>query len=119
MLGLRTDVAEIMAASDILVHSSLREGLPKTVLEGMAAGKPVIGTNVGGVPAVVDDGETGLLVEPQDAGGMAAAMLRLLEDPALCQRLVTNGSERVQSFSLTKSIDDTNALYDALLGAKR
>lgn len=115
MLGLRTDVAEIMAASDILVHSSLREGLPKTVLEGMAAGKPVIGTNVGGVPAVVDDGVTGLLVEPQDAAGMAAAMRRLLEDPALCERLVANGLERVQSFSLAKSIDDTNALYDALL----
>lgn len=119
MLGLRTDVAEIMAASDILVHSSLREGLPKTVLEGMAAGKPVIGTNVGGVPAVVDDGETGMLVEAQDPEGLAAAMLRLLEDPSLCQRLVTNGSQRVQSFSLAKSIDDTNALYDGLLAAKR
>jgi glycosyltransferase involved in cell wall biosynthesis len=114
MLGLRTDVAEIVAASDILVHSSLREGLPKTVLEAMAAGKPVIGTNVGGVPAVVDDGVTGLLVEPSDSGQMATAMLRLLEDPALGARLAANASERVQEFSLAKSIDDTNALYERL-----
>jgi glycosyltransferase involved in cell wall biosynthesis len=118
MLGLRTDVAEIMAVSDILTHSSLREGLPKTVLEAMAAGKPVIGTNVGGVPAVVDDGVTGLLVDPSNAPQMAAAMLRLLEDSALCARLVANAAQRVQEFSLAKAIDDTNAMYERLRFAR-
>jgi glycosyltransferase involved in cell wall biosynthesis len=114
MLGLRTDVAELMAASDIIVHSSLREGLPKAVLEAMAARRPVIGTNVGGVPAVVDDGVTGLLVEPSNAPQMTAAILRLLENPALCERLVANAAQRVQDFSLAKSIDETNALYERL-----
>ena len=114
MLGLRTDIAELLAVSDIVVHSSLREGLPKTVLEAMAAYRPVIGTNVGGVPAVVDDGVTGLLVEASNAEAMAAAIVRLLEDPALRERLVANAAQRVEGFSLTKSFDDTNALYERL-----
>lgn len=115
MLGLRTDVAEIMTASDIIVHSSLREGLPKTVLEGMAAGKAVIGTNVGGVPAVIDDGVTGLLVPPSDPAPMAAAMKRFLDDCELRERVIANASKCVYEFSLEKSIADTERLYDALL----
>lgn len=118
MLGLRTDVAEIMTASEIIVHSSLREGLPKTVLEGMAAGKPVIGTDVGGVSAVVDDGVTGLLVPPSDPASMSIAMRRLVDDQALRERLVMNAAGRVYEFSLEKSIADTDALYDRLLNAR-
>jgi len=114
MLGLRADVGDIMAASDVIVHSSLREGLPKTVLEAMAAGKPVIGTNVGGVAAAVEDEVTGLLVEPSNPAQLAAAIERLLGDPALCARLAGNASKRVYDFSLEKSCADTDRLYERL-----
>jgi glycosyltransferase involved in cell wall biosynthesis len=115
MTGLSTDIPAFMAASDIIVHSSLREGLPKIVLEGMAAGKPVIGTSVGGVPAVIDDGVSGLLVAPNDVPQMAAAIERLLSDEPLRQRIVASSASRVYEFSLQKSIEDTDHLYDRLI----
>lgn len=114
LLGLRTDVAELVAASDIVAHSSTHEGLPKTVLEGMAAGKPVIGTAVGGVPAAIEDGVSGLLVPPCDAEQLAAAMTRLLEDESLRARLATGASSRVLEFALDKSCADTDTLYQTL-----
>jgi glycosyltransferase involved in cell wall biosynthesis len=119
MLGLRTDAAAIMRASDIVVHSSLREGLPKIVLEGMAAGKAVIGTNVGGVPVVIENGVTGLIVEPQDPVGLAGAITRLVRDPALREELVRNATARLDAYSLDRSFADTDALYERLLAAAR
>jgi glycosyltransferase involved in cell wall biosynthesis len=115
MLGLRRDAAEIVAASDIVVHSSTHEGLPKTVLEGMAAGKPVVATRVGGVPVVIEDGVNGLLVEKNDPQALAAAIGRLLDDPALASRLVENAALRVDEFSLAKTFQDTEDLYARLL----
>jgi len=119
MLGLRRDGAEIVAASDFVLHSSEHEGLPKTILEGMAAGKPVIGTNVDGVPIVLQHEVNGLLVEKNDPAAMAAAMQRLIADDALCARLVVNANKRLYDFSLAKTILDTEALYRELLAAKR
>jgi len=118
MLGLRRDGAEIVAASDFVLHSSEHEGLPKTILEGMAAGKPVIGTNVDGVPIVLQHEVNGLLVEKNDPAAMAAAMQRFLDDDALCARLVANATERLYDFSLAKTIRDTEALYQQLLASK-
>jgi glycosyltransferase involved in cell wall biosynthesis len=119
MLGLRRDGAEIVAASDFILHSSLHEGLPKTILEGMAAGKPVIGTNVDGVPIVLRHEVNGLLVEKNDPMALSAAMERLLNDDALCARLVANAHESVCDFSLARTIHDTEALYRELLATKR
>jgi glycosyltransferase involved in cell wall biosynthesis len=79
--GLRTDIPALLAAADVYVHPSLFEALPMSVLEAMAVGLPVVATRVGGVPEVVKDGETGLLVRPASAHDLAAAMSRLL-DPA-------------------------------------
>ncbi len=115
MLGLRRDAAEIVAASDIVVHSSTHEGLPKTVLEGMAAGKPVVATRVGGVPVVIEHDVNGLLVEKNDPHALAAAIGRLLDDPALGVRLAANASLRVDEFSLAKTFQDTEELYERLL----
>ena len=118
MLGLRRDAAEIVACSDVVLHSSEHEGLPKTILEGMAAGKPVIGTNVDGVPIVVEHEVNGLLVEKHDPAGLAAAIERLLMDEALGARLVANASARIDEFSLSKTLTDTEALYRELLAAR-
>jgi glycosyltransferase involved in cell wall biosynthesis len=114
MLGLREDVPRIMAASDIIAHSSADEGLPKTILEGMAAGKPVIGTNVGGVPIVIEHGVSGLLVNKHDPEALAWAIERLLEDRSLRERLALEAARRLPVFSLDKTVADTEHLYAAL-----
>ena len=115
MLGLRADVGEVMAASDIVVHSSTHEGLPKTVLEGMVAGRPVIGTRTGGVPIVVTHNTTGLLVDKCDVGQLAEAITKYLDDPVLCQQVVTNANRRIQEFTLGRTVEATGLLYESLL----
>jgi glycosyltransferase involved in cell wall biosynthesis len=119
LLGLRRDAAEIVAASDIVVHSSTHEGLPKTVLEGMTAGKPVIATDVDGVSAVVTDDVNGLMVPKNDPAALAAAMERLLTDVRLRARLVENARASICEFSLARTIQDTEALYERLLRETR
>lgn len=80
LLGFREDVPRLLAASDIFVNSSLWEGLPVAVLEAMAAGLPIVATNVGDVPKVVVEG-TGLVVPPKEPDTLAAAVGSLLDDP--------------------------------------
>ena len=70
-LGLRKDIAAVISASDVVVHSSIREGLPLVVLETLQVGSPLVATAVGGVPEVVRDGENGLLVPPSDPAALA------------------------------------------------
>lgn len=115
LLGLRDDVPEILAASDIVVHSSTHEGLPKTVLEAMAAGKPIVATRVGGVPFLIEDMINGLLVDANDPPQLALAIRKLLDDPALGERLASNAKQVLPAFSLERTLLDTEALYDQLL----
>jgi glycosyltransferase involved in cell wall biosynthesis len=105
-----------MAAIDLLVISSKWEGLPVTLLEGMAACRPVVSTAVGGVPNVVADGQAALLVPPEDSLALANACLKILQDPALAQLLAQAGYERVKNqFSLDAMIGKTLNLYEELL----
>lgn len=80
VLGLRDDVGRILQAADMLVLTSEAEALPMAIIEGMAAGLPVIATQVGGVPGMVDDGETGLLIPPRDPAALVSAIVRLASD---------------------------------------
>lgn len=97
LLGQRRDVAALLAAADLFALPSLWEGLPLALLEAMAAGKPVVATAVGGVPCALEDGETGRLVAPGDATGLAAAMGDLLDDPAEARRLALAGQAHVRA----------------------
>jgi glycosyltransferase involved in cell wall biosynthesis len=81
LLGVRSDVPEVLNAADVFVLSSDWEGNPLSVMEAMAAGKPAICTAVGGVPELIEDGVDGLLVPRGDAKAMSSAMVRMLEDP--------------------------------------
>lgn len=81
------DVGWVMSTGDLFVLPSLSEGLPTVVCEAMACGLPVVATAVDGTPEIVDDPATGLLVEPHDVGGLAAALARVLDDPALRARM--------------------------------
>jgi glycosyltransferase involved in cell wall biosynthesis len=96
LAGDRSDVADLLAGADVFVLSSTSEGLPLSILEAMAAALPVVASSVGGVPEAVKDGDTGLLVPPRDPVRLAAALERLLADPALRRRLGANGRERVR-----------------------
>ncbi len=79
-VGVREDIPEVLGLMDVFVLSSLSEGAPNVILEAMAAGVPVVASNVGGVPDMVRDGETGRLVEPGDPDALADAVLDILND---------------------------------------
>jgi glycosyltransferase involved in cell wall biosynthesis len=116
LLGFRRDVPALLAACDVVALPSLFEGLPLALLEGMAAGKPVVATAIGGTDEAVVDGVTGLLVPPRDAEALAAALRRVLGDPPLAQRLGDAGRARaVAEFSIERMIERVMGVYDAVL----
>ena len=117
-LGLRKDVPDLLAASDVTVHSSRREGLPRVVLEALAVGTPVVATSVGGVSDAVVDGVSGLLVPPEDPAALAGAVLATLADPAAAARRVAAGRAAVRPFSARQMLDDQHALYRRLLARR-
>jgi glycosyltransferase involved in cell wall biosynthesis len=114
--GMRKDIPDVLAALDVLVFSSLWEGLPVALLEGMAAAKPVVATNVGGIPDVVLPDKTALLVRPSDADALAQACLKLVTDDKLRHTMGHLGLERVRAhYSMHVMVDRTASLYTKLL----
>jgi glycosyltransferase involved in cell wall biosynthesis len=114
-LGRVDDVAEVLAAADVLVMPSRHEGLGVAALEGMAAGLPVIASRVGGLPAAVADGTTGLLIPPDDPAALAVAIRRLANDRALGRRLGAAGAARVRErFTMAAMAEGTLAVYREL-----
>jgi glycosyltransferase involved in cell wall biosynthesis len=112
LLGFRHDVPSILAALDVFVLSSHLEGLGTTVLDAMSAGAPVVATRTGGVPEMIDDQRTGLLVPPRDPAGLAAAIGRLLDDRALAARLRDAARNAVgERFGADRMVDETLAIY--------
>jgi glycosyltransferase involved in cell wall biosynthesis len=115
-LGIRDDVPRLLAASDLFVLSSDYEGVPLSVLEAMAAGKPVVATTVGGVPELVEDGVTGFLVPPRDPKVLAQGILRLAKDADLRQRMGKAAQERaLERFDISRTAREYEALYLKLL----
>jgi glycosyltransferase involved in cell wall biosynthesis len=114
--GARGDIPEILSALDLFVLPSLWEGLPNVVLEAMAAGLPVVATAVGGTPELIINGETGLLVPPQDADSLAQAILHLLANPEQANAMGRAGRMHVQSkFAMSHSTLATHQLYHDLI----
>jgi glycosyltransferase involved in cell wall biosynthesis len=115
LLGYRSDRADLLAECDLLVLSSLNEGLPLSVLEAMAAGLPVVATAVGGVPEAVVHGSTGLLVAPRDPAALAAAIRLILNSPDLATRLGNAGRSRVaERFSCAAMTRGVLAVYTGM-----
>jgi len=116
-LGKRDDVPELLRQFDIFVLPSLWEGFPNVVLEAMACIKPVIATAVEGTVELVMDGVTGLLVPKEDPVALAAAMIKIIENPHLIAEFGSGGRRRVEEhFSLEKQIREFEELYDELIG---
>ncbi len=111
------DSAEVLPGFDIFVQPSLYEGQGLAVLEAMAAGRPVVAADVGGVRDAVRDGDTGLLVRAADPAALAGAILRLARDPGLGASLAARAREWVlESFSVDRMASDYARLYKELLG---
>jgi len=114
--GYRLDVPNILVASDISVLTSRYEGVPRALMESMVLGIPVIATDVPGNRTLVRSGENGLLVEHGDASGMAAALVRLIEDPGLARQLAVNGKLTVlREFEEFKVADRVEEVYKSVL----
>ena len=117
--GARNDVAAILRGADVFAMSSLAEGTPGAALEAMACGLPVAGTRVGGIPEVVDDGVTGLLVAPSDAAAMAAALEKFARDPEMAARYGAAGRARVLlKYNMPAMVAAYQAMYDTLCERK-
>lgn len=115
-LGHRTDVQDLLAAADLLVLPSLWEGLPVSVLEGMAAGLPIVATAIGGTDEAVTNESNGLLVPPRDAGALATAIGRVRRDAELAKRLARAGRERVErEFSSDVMAGNVMRVYDEVM----
>jgi glycosyltransferase involved in cell wall biosynthesis len=119
-LGWRRDLARLYADLDLVVLTSRNEGAPFSLIEAMAAARPVVSTRVGGVPDLVEDGLTGCLVPSGDADALAAAMGALLGDPGRRQALGAAGRKRVAGvFTAERMLGDVDRLYTELLFEKR
>jgi len=115
-LGWRKDIPAIMALFDIFVLPSLNEGMGRVVVEAMAAGKPVVASRVGGILDLIKHGENGFLVEPADPAGLARAIIRLLENKTLRERMGRKGRETAPRYGVESMIEKLDALYSSILG---
>jgi sugar transferase (PEP-CTERM/EpsH1 system associated) len=112
-LGFREDIPALLHSMDLFVLSSLSEGHPLSLLEAMASCKPVVATHVGGIPEVVQHGQTGILVPPGDPERLASEIIGLLLDPQRVQQLGAEGRRRVyETFSLSQMVQRYQQLYE-------
>jgi glycosyltransferase involved in cell wall biosynthesis len=120
LLGVRRDVAEIVAASAVFVVASLNEGLSQAVLEAMALGIPVVATDVGGTSDAVRPGHTGWLVPPGDSSGLATAIEEALGDRREATTRAVAARELIQrQFGLTSHLARLEDLYREVAAAGR
>lgn len=120
LAGFRHDAIGLMRTFDVFVMSSVTEGLGSSILEAMACERAVIATRAGGIPEIVEDGVTGLLVAPRDHRAMADAIVQLLDDPARRTQMGAAGRARVVSaFSVEALVHRTVRVYTQRLAARR
>ena len=118
-LGWRKDMRAVYADLDVVVLSSLNEGSPVALIEAMAAARPVVSTNVGGVGEVVANGRSGLLVPPRDPGALAEAVTTILSEPGTGERLANAARRAVYpKYSSERLVADVETLYLRLARAK-
>jgi glycosyltransferase involved in cell wall biosynthesis len=116
LTGFRKDVLDILKLMDVFVLTSLDEGLPIVVLEAMSLGVPIISTPVGEIPHILQDKDSGVLVEPGNARGFAEAIQLLVDDQKLCSILAQNAKARVENeYSLVSMTNAYISLYDGIV----
>ncbi len=116
-LGTRSDIPELLPALDLFLLCSRNEGMGRALVEAMACGKPVVASRVGGIPDVVEEGMTGLLVPPEDPPAVAEAIRTLAADPARRHQMGERGRERARLFSLARMIEKLEKMYTEVLAS--
>lgn len=117
MTGFRRDIPNVLAASDLLVLPSFREGTPRVIIEAMASGLPVIGTEIAGIPEQVEDGESGYLIPTGDPAALSEKLTELRDDPHLRERMGRRGRELAVKFSRETMLEDLSEVYRTLLSS--
>jgi glycosyltransferase involved in cell wall biosynthesis len=118
--GFRPDVLSLLKGFDLFVMPSVTEGLGTSLLDAMACSKPIVASRVGGIPEVVMDGKTGILVPPKDADLLAEAIVRLMQDRAEAAAMGDAGYARVtERFTVERMVEETLAVYERLDGSAR
>ena len=116
LTGSRSDIPDVLGMLDVFVLSSYTEGLSITLLEAMAAGLPIVATDVGGNPSVVVHNETGIIVPPRDSEELAEALRRMLSDRAAATRMGRRGQERVvEEYGLRRMVNRYEDVYEELV----
>lgn len=113
--GYRTDADALLCAADVASLSSREEGMGSVLLDALNFGRPIAATRAGGIPEIVDDGTTGLLVPVQQPAALGGAIATLLSDSGLRARFGTNGRRRAADFSVERMTDRTLAVYEEVL----
>jgi glycosyltransferase involved in cell wall biosynthesis len=109
---------DLLKSCNVFILTSYYEGLPMAILESMALGKPIISSNVGGIPQIVKPLENGWLVEPGDIEALEKIFIQIKADPGILERFGNNSLEIVKDFSAEKVIEKLNSIYEGQLGEK-
>lgn len=118
--GYRNDIAEIMNVMDIFALTSVVEAAPIVIMEAMACARPIVATRVGGIPELIEDGDTGIIVPPRDSEAIADAILHLLNSPEEAQRMGINARERaIGHFDVEISARKHRKIYQSVLKQSR
>jgi len=115
LLGSRNDVADILPAFDVFLITSRTEGLPRALLESLAAGVPIVSTNVGGIHELLSDGRNGFLSDEGDIDSLAADVNRILDFPGETKKLMARVDDDIKPFSARQMVNDLYSLYTRLV----
>jgi len=115
LLGSRDDVVDILPAFDVFLITSRTEGLPRALLESLAAGVPVVSTNVGGIHELIDDGRNGFLSDEGDVDSLAVDVNRILDFPGRTKEMMSHVDEDLEPFSAKQMVSDLYSLYTKLM----
>lgn len=119
-LGVREDIVEILKIIDLFVLPSFSEPFGLVILEAMACGKPVIGTHIGGIPDIIEDGKTGFLVSPGDEKAQVEAIIELLTNSQRAKKMGQEGRRRVEKYFTSEAmVEKTANLYKQLIKDKK
>lgn len=114
-LGQCENIPKMLKSSDLFVLPSVKEAFGLVLLEAMAAQLPIVATNVGGIPEIIQDRKTGFLVEPHDADALAKTILMLLKNKPLREKISFLGSHRVKQFDVERMVEKTKKIYSEAL----
>lgn len=113
--GMRDDIPSLLKGMDLFVLPSLNEGMGRVLVEAMAFGKLIVAAKVGGIPEVIEDGITGLLVPPAKPDALAEAICHIISNPEMAAKLAKNASQQAKKFRHTEMIQQLENLYNGLM----